>query len=200
MRSMSSLASAASTARRRWLRILGSAAAFTIVLAVGGAAVTPPQAARAASCKAETCQGMWAGDAGCLADKVVADDQRILVESPADNSKLLEGTSTLYYSPTCQSTWVDWQITFDETDWELGFQFWALTQYGANEMRKPEALSPLFPNTYVNYTAAGVNLWRSAMTDWNKSVRACWYVIVSEDDPPPVNDDPDEELECTKWN
>ncbi len=199
MRGMSRLASAASAVRSRWSRILGSATALTVALAVGGAAVTPPQAARAASCKAETCEGKWASDAGCLADKVVADDQRILVESPEDSVKLLEGTSTLYYSPSCQSTWTDWLITFDETDWEVEFQFWELTQYGANEMRKPAAQSPLFPDAYVNYTTAGVNLWRSAMTDWNKSVRACWYVVGSGD-PPTPNNDPDEQLECTKWN
>ncbi|MCX5066996.1 hypothetical protein OOJ91_14185 [Micromonospora lupini] len=161
--------------------------------------MTPPQVARAAGCKAETCKGRWADDAGCLADKVIVGDQRIYIESPVDNSKLMDGTNTVFYSPACQATWADWHITFDETDWEPEFQFWGLSQYGANEMRKPEAESDLFPGSYVNYTSADVDLWRSAMTDWNTSVKSCWYIAGGSEEPPTPTNDPDEELSCTDW-
>ncbi|MGR6322823.1 hypothetical protein Q2K19_11420 [Micromonospora soli] len=204
MGSWSRFASSPRAGRSRWLRILASAGALAVAMTAGGAAVSTPQVAKAAGCKADTCEGKWAGEQGCTADQVLVDDrnQHIYVTTRDDAAtRLIEGQGKLYYSPTCQSTWVDYQITYQspDTSWEANFQFWELTQYGANEMRKPLAESPLFPGTYVNFTTAGVDLWRSAMTNWNNSVMACWYV--GEDEPTP-NNDPYGELEdqCTPWN
>lgn len=164
--------------RARWSLL--SVGLLLAMVSSGTTVIFTGREARAASCLAESCEGLWPNTAGCITDQIypvgeLAIDWHVGAEGEVE---AFVGTGKLYYSRTCRSSWAEFSMTVwndKETNWSPQFQFWEQPQYGGRR----RLVKGADPNTgeMVNFTRIGsTRTYRSAMASWNMSVEMCSFL------------------------
>jgi hypothetical protein len=169
-----------------YLRLRWILSCLGLALMASAAAIAPSHPVFAAVCRAETCDTLWPGEAGCRDDQRAMASLDMYIGATADRA-------TVYFSSTCRAAWADFQT--DAPDTFLHFQLWAQPQYGGIE-REPRN------SAGDNYTkvAGTTNLYRSVLASWNYSVKACWSTYSLPDvDPDPIPSEDGNSGECTEW-
>jgi hypothetical protein len=154
-------------------------------------------ASAAASCFASTCDGKFADDAGCWADRVEMSRWNVAVATP-------NPPAHFFYSPTCRSVWVEFDMHRD--NW-WSFWMWSQPQYSGVEKVVRGALPPDCPSCTLGMHEVAVagfpDVHRTIMVSWEYSVKACVVYYTgggsAEIDPDPTGNAFGNSGGCSRW-
>jgi hypothetical protein len=191
------------------LGVVGLGLALSVVSS-GTSTVVGTAPVAAASCRGDSCDGLWPNEAGCLSDRRAVVQQSInkLPEFPDRNEEgTFIGTGRIYYSRTCRATWAE----FSFTEWnEVAgaarpiLQFWRQPQYGGRR-QKVTGVSPDDPTRRIEFhRLPDTRTYRSPMSSGQSSVQMCnWHQYPGDSPVDPdlypelVSSDPFDS--CTLW-
>jgi hypothetical protein len=158
---------------RRLVRVFVCAA----LLAVATVVAAPSAVSAAAGCWGNGCEGELAANFGCQDDAYVVASVTVPAVQAPNRAEM-----DLWYSPACHAVWGEYYTTYSPDSRDIGL--YSSDSYGSVEHN-------------VRVAVIGQGDYRTTMTGWDGSVKACAEHNFVDPDLDLAND-PNWNL-CTRW-